>query len=196
MIAISTTALQSVANSFGPVAMAAYTVTNRLEQLVMQPYSSLTMALSTYSGQNMGAKKMDRISMGFKDSMLAMTVVACGMMLIMRFCGNTLVGLFIHEADVIAMGGQALRITSLFYFSLGLIYVCRGVLNGVGDAFFSFINGIVEIAGRIGLPVLLLRFTDIGVWTIWLATGLTWMLAGASCVLRYVAWLRKWQHHK
>lgn len=54
-----------------------------------------------------------------------MTVVACGMMLIMRFCGNTLVGLFAHEADVIAMGGQTLRITSLFYFSLGLIYVCR-----------------------------------------------------------------------
>ena len=55
LIAISTTALQSVANSFGPVAMAAYTATNRLEQLVHQPFSSMTMALSTYSSQNMGA---------------------------------------------------------------------------------------------------------------------------------------------
>ena len=55
LIAISTTALQRVVNSFGPVAVAAYTATNRLEQLVQQPFGSLSMALSTYCGQNMGA---------------------------------------------------------------------------------------------------------------------------------------------
>jgi Na+-driven multidrug efflux pump len=65
------------------------------------------------------------------------------------------------------------------------------VLNGIGDAFFSFINGIVEIAGRVGLPLLLLQWTSAGVWSIWITAGLTWLLAGVSCLLRYFSWRKK-----
>ena len=191
LIAISTTALQAVVNSFGATAVAAYTATNRLEQLVQQPFGSMGMALSTYAGQNKGAGKIGRIQRGLKDGLLAMVAVACVMTLIMQLFGESLVGMFVHEEDVITLGGRALRITSLFYAFLGVIYVTRGVLNGVGDAFFSFVNGIVEIAGRVGLPFLLLRFTTAGVWSIWITAGVTWLLAGASCVLRYISWKRK-----
>jgi len=191
LIAISTTALQSVVNTFGPTAMAAYTATNRLEQLVQQPFGSMSMALSTYAGQNMGAGKTQRIKTGFRDSLLAMIAVAGGMTLIMQLWGGSLVSLFVSEKDVISLGGSALKITSLFYVFLGIIYVSRGVLNGVGDAVFSFINGIVEIAGRIGLPLLLLGLTAAGVWSIWITAGVTWLLAGLSCVLRYLSWRRK-----
>ena len=64
LIAVSTTALQSVVNSFGATAVAAFTATNRLEQLVQQPFGSMSMALSTYSGQNMGAGDFQRIRRG------------------------------------------------------------------------------------------------------------------------------------
>ena len=191
LIAISTTALQSVVNTFGATAMAAYTATNRLEQLVQQPFGSMSMALSTYAGQNKGAGKTQRIRTGFRDSLLAMIAVAGLMTLLMQLCGRTLVGWFVHEADVIELGGRALTITSLFYVFLGIIYVSRGVLNGVGDAFFSFINGIVEIAGRVGLPLLLLHWTAAGVWSVWITAGVTWLLAGLSCILRYVSWRKK-----
>ena len=191
LIAISTTALQTVVNSFGATAVAAYTATNRLEQLVQQPFGSMSMALSTYAGQNKGAGKTDRIRAGFKDSMLAMIVLSAGMLGMMQLFGNGLVSLFVQEEDVIALGGQALKITSLFYVFLGVIYVTRGVLNGVGDAIFAFINGAVEIVGRVGLPFLLLRFSAIGVWAIWITAGLTWMLAGISCLLRYASWRKK-----
>ena len=191
LIAVSTTALQSTVNSFGATAMAAYTATNRLEQLVQQPFGSMSMALSTYAGQNMGAGKKDRIRLGFRDSLLAMIALAGVMLLIMQLFGENLIGLFVKETDVIALGGRALKITSLFYVFLGVIYVSRGVLNGVGDAMFSFINGIVEIAGRVGLPLLLLSVTSAGVWSIWITAGVTWMLAGVSCVLRYISWRKK-----
>ncbi len=191
LIAISTTALQTVVNSFGPVPMAAYTATNRLEQLVQQPFGSMSMALSTYSGQNMGAGRTDRIRTGFRDCLLAMGVLAGIMTLTMQLFGEGLVSTFVHETDVIEMGGSALRITSIFYVFLGVIYVSRGVLNGVGDAIFSFINGIVEIVGRIGLPLLLIHLTTADVWSIWITAGVTWMLAGFSCILRYISWRRK-----
>ncbi len=191
LIAISTTALQTVVNRFGPTAMAAYTATNRLEQLVQQPFGSLSMALSTYSGQNMGAGKNSRITAGFRDSILAAAILSGVMCAAMQLSGPSLVGLFVHEKEVIEMGGHALRITSVFYVFLGTIYATRGVLNGVGDAFFSLINGVVEIAGRVGLPLLLLHFTSLGVWTIWTTAGLTWAIAGIACVARYFAWKNK-----
>lgn len=191
LIAISTSALQTVVNSFGPVAMAAYTATNRLEQIVQQPFGSMSMALSTYAGQNMGAGKLERIRTGLRDSLLLMALIAGLMTLIMQLAGGALVSLFVHEQDVIDMGGRALKITSIFYVFLGTIYTTRGVLNGVGDAFFSLLNGVVEITGRIGLPLLLLHLTDIGVWSIWVTAGATWMLAGSFCVLRYLSWKRK-----
>ena len=191
MIAISTTALQSVVNSFGAAAMAAYTAVNRLEQLVQQPFGSMGMALSTYAGQNKGAGEIRRVQRGLKDGLLATVGIACLMTVIMQLWGEDLVGLFVHEQEVIRLGGRALQITSLFYVFLGSIYAARGVLNGVGDAFFSFVNGVVEIVGRVGLPFLLLRFTSAGVWSTWITGGFTWMLAGTTCVLRYLSWKRK-----
>lgn len=189
MIAISTTALQRVVNTFGTVAIAAYTATGRLEQLVQQPYGSMSMALSNYSGQNIGAGKPERIREGLRQSLAAVGAFSLLMFAVMQIFGNNLIGMFVKEADVIEMGGRALRITSFFYLFLGLIYVTRGTLNGVGDAFFSFVNGIVEMVGRICLPIIMLGYTDIGVWCIWLTAGLTWMLAGISCVLRYRSWV-------
>ena len=113
------------------------------------------------------------------------------MFLLMQVWGNNLISLFVNETDVIALGGRALKITSFFYLFLGTIYATRGVLNGIGDALFAFINGFVEIAGRIGLPVLLSMIPGIGVWAVWYTAGITWMIAGLSCVLRYLAWRRK-----
>ena len=84
--------------------MAAYTATNRLEQLVQQPFGSMSMALSTYTGQNKGAGKPERIREGFRDSLLAMLALAGAMTLIMQLFGENLVGLFVHEQDVIALG--------------------------------------------------------------------------------------------
>ncbi|MBQ6173499.1 MAG: MATE family efflux transporter [Clostridia bacterium] len=191
LIAISTTALQTFTNTFGPGAVAAFTATSRLEQLVQQPFGSMSMALSTYTGQNMGAGRRDRIREGFRDSLMATAVLALVMLGVMQLWGNSLIGLFVNEKDVIDLGGNALRITSWFYIFLGTIYACRGVLNGVGDAPFAFINGIVEIAGRIGLPLLLSQATGLGVWAIWYTAGITWALAGLSCLLRYVSWRKK-----
>ena len=73
---------------------------------------------------------------------------------IMQLFGDEIVSLFVKDSDVIAMGGMAMRISSLFYFFLGVIYVVRGYLNGIGDAFFALLNGIVEVIGRFTVPIL------------------------------------------
>jgi Na+-driven multidrug efflux pump len=107
-----------------------------------------------------------------------------------QFGGETVMKLFVEDPEIITMGAKALRITSAFYFALGTIYVCRGVLNGIGDAGFSLSNGVVEVIGRIGFPLLLTLFPVIGVWGIWLSAGLTWFISGFFALVRYIAKIR------
>ncbi len=191
MIAISTTALQTVVNRFGTTAVAAFTATNRVEQLTQQPFGSLGMALSTYAGQNYGAGRLDRVRKGLVDSMLAMAAFSALMLAVMQLLGPNIVAAFVSDQDVVALGGRALRLTSCFYVFLGTIYMTRGTLNGVGDTLFSFINGLIEMLCRIFLPMALVLIPSVGVWAIWWTAGLTWAISALACLLRYLSWSRK-----
>ena len=186
MIAISCMALQRVVNNFGAVAVAAFTATSRVEQLIHQPYQTLGAALSTYSGQNFGARNKERLMEGFRKSMLMMTIFSLAMLPVMQFFGNAITRLFVKDPDVIAMGAKALAITSWFYVFLGIIYMVRGVLNGVGDAFFSLINGVTEIVGRFTFPFILTAIPLFNVWGIWWSVGIVWFLSAATAYWRYL----------
>lgn len=191
LIAISSMALQRVVNGFGAAVMAAFTATSRVEQLLHQPYGTLSTALSTYSGQNLGAEKPDRIKLGLKKSMIMMGIFSIVMLPIMQLGSEFIVKLFVNDPEVVRYGVIAMKITSWFYLFLGTIYMTRGVLNGVGDAMFALINGVVEVIGRIVLPVGLTMIPFIDVWGIWWSTALTWVISAFFCVLRYVSWRKK-----
>ena len=190
MIAISTTGLQTVVNSFGSAAVAAFTATSRIENLVHMPFGSIGQALSTFAGQNYGARKPERIRTGFYQSMVLAAAMSVCLFLLMQLLGMQAVSAFVKDPEVIALGGRGLKLTSWFYLSLGTIYITRGIQNGMGDALFAFINGIIEVISRIGLPILLMQFFDIGVWVIWWTAGLTWMASAVFCLLRYVTYKR------
>lgn len=193
MIAISTTALQAFVNSFGTNAVAAFTATNRIEQLVHQPYGSLGAALATYAGQNYGAGRMDRVKNGLKHGMVMSAVYTLVMLAVSQLFGEQIISIFVSDAEVIRIGGQALKLTSWFYIFLATIYMTRGILNGVGDALFAFINGVVEMICRIFLPMLLVLIPAMGMWGIWWTAGLAWTISALFCLLRYLSWRRKAQ---
>lgn len=185
MISISCMALQRVVNGFGETAVAAFTATSRVEQVIHQPYQTLGAALSTFSGQNYGAHKMDRVKSGMKKGMLMMAIFTACMIPIMQFFSGQIIHIFVDEPEVIEMGAKALRITSIFYVFLGIIYVVRGVLNGLGDSFFALLNGIVEVIGRFTVPIFFTSIATIGVWGIWWSTGAVWFISGFTAWLRY-----------
>lgn len=186
MIAISCMALQRVVNSFGAIAVAAFTATGRIEQLIHQPYQTLSAALSTFSGQNYGAKKYKRVIEGYRKTMMLMAIFTAIIIPVIQIFGAQITSIFVHDAEVIAMGAKAMRITSIFYIFLGIIYIVRGVLNGLGDAFFALLNGIVEVIGRFGVPILLTSIPLFGVWGIWWSVGIVWFMAGFTAWLRYL----------
>ncbi len=192
LIAISCVALQSVVNGFGANVVAAFTATSRVEQLVQQPFNSLGAAVSTFSGQNIGARKLDRVKRGYYKSVVLVAAFSALMLVAAYLFGNAIMRLFVNDEVVISIGAKALKITSLLYFPLGMIYVTRGLLNGAGDAFYAMANGMVEIVGRIGFANLLVLIPAIGVWGVWWATGLTWLITGFASVFRY--YQGKWKY--
>ena len=192
LIAVSSTALQSHVNTFGPNAMAAFTASNKIEQLVHMPYGSISTALATYSGQNIGARRIDRVKEGLRHGMLLSLIISLVMCLIFQFLRFPIMRMFVKEEAVILIGARGLRVTSFFYISLGAIYMSRGILNGVGDAMFAFINGIVEVCCRFGIPkVLMFFFPNIDQISIWWTTCMTWTVGAIFCLLRYYFWNRK-----
>lgn len=190
LIAISCMALQRVVNIFGADAIAAFTATSRIEQVIHQPYQTMGTALSTYTGQNYGAQKYDRVVKGYHKALILMVAFTLLMVPVMQFCGAPITAIFVKDPEVIKMGAMALKITSWFYIFLGIIYVVRGVLNGVGDAFFALLNGIIEVIGRFFVPVVLTSIAAIGLWGIWWSVGIVWFMSGFTAWLRYI-WYKK-----
>ena len=191
LIAISTTALQAFVNTFGTAVMAAFTTTNRIEGLVHMPYGSISAALATYAGQNYGAGDMKRVKEGLKNGMFLASIFTAVVMVVYLTMAEGIIGLFVKEQEVIDLGARALRLTSWFYIFLALIYMCRGILNGVGDALFALINGLVEVIVRVSTPFLLVLIPGVGLWSIWWTTGITWMLSALTCLWRYLSWRKK-----
>ncbi|MBC2458744.1 MULTISPECIES: MATE family efflux transporter [Clostridium] len=191
LIAVSLVALQSVVNGFGETAVAAFTATSRVEQLIQQPFNSLGAAMSTFAGQNMGANKLDRVKKGYHKSILIVAGFSLLAFIAAQFGGQAIMEVFVKDESVINLGDKAIRITSCAYFPLGMIYVTRGVLNGTGDAFYAMVNGFVEVAGRVGFSSGLAMIPFLGVWSVWVTSGLTWTITAIASVIRYRQ--GKWQ---
>lgn len=195
MISISMMVLQGVVNTFGETVMAAYTISMRIEQLVQQPFSSIGAAITNFSGQNLGAGDIQRVKKGFHRGTVIVLIFSLMILPVFYFFGGSIVNFFVKgEAEVIKIGHMALKITSVCYFALGMIYVPRAVLNGCGDTSFAMINGITEVACRIGIAPFITKITAItlfgtqipvGFWGIWATTGLTWIITAIVCVIRY-----------
>ncbi len=191
LIAISTMAVQRIVNSFGTVVVAAFTATNRIEQLIHQPYATLGASLATFCGQNYGAKRNDRVYSGYRNAIVIMASFTLLLIAVMQLFSMAIASLFVSDQNVITLSALGLRITSFFYPALGMIYVIRGVLSGVGDAFFALFNGIIEIIGRFTIPLLFTSYLGFGERGIWISAGVVWALSAFTAWLRYKDYSRR-----
>lgn len=185
LISVSMTALQRVTNGFGENVMAAYTVSMRIEQFIQQPFSSLNAAVSTFTGQNIGACKSERAVKGLRSALKISTVFAFIVLILFILFGRQLTACFVSGDNVIYIASRAIVMTGCFYWALGIIHTVRGFLNGAGDTGYALVNGAAEVICRIGLSLMLTSVSSIGYWGIWLTTCCTWFVTAAVSVIRY-----------
>lgn len=191
-VSISMMALQGLINSYNEVIIAASTVVNRIEQLVLQPGMSVGAAVAAYAGQNIGAGKLDRVKKGFQSSAILIVAFSLVMLPVMYFGGEYVMRMFTSKEDieVVTKGVEAIRITSFFYSAVGLIFITRNFLSGTGDIHVPLFMGITEMICRVVFANVLCVF--IGYRGIWWATALNWFVTALVGILRVAS--GKWKN--
>lgn len=182
---LSSIILQRVVNGFGESVIGAFTATTQMEVLVEQIYTSMGAAMVTYTGQNMGAGRIDRIGKGLRDALSISTLLSVLIMAVFWLFANPIMGIFVDDYEIISIAARGIRITSLFFVAFGAVRIIRYLFSGAGDAVYSLMNGVIEIAARIMLVLFLTSIPSIGIWGIWFTTGLTWLITALFALWRY-----------
>lgn len=148
--AIGSVVLQSAVNSLGSDAVAAMTAGSKIGFFFCCPFDALGSAMATYGGQNVGAKKLDRIGQGLKASAVLGCIYAVAAFVVMIFFRGTLAGFFVANAQpqVIEDAGLFLLINSAFYIPLVFVNVVRFLIQGMGYSKFAILAGVFEMAAR------------------------------------------------
>ena len=193
LIYVSSIILQRVVNNFGEAVIGAFTATTQIELLVQQIFAALGAAIVTYTGQNMGAGQHDRISMGVAAAMKISAAVSVVLLAVFWLFGRPIMGIFVTNDRIISIAANGIRITSLFFMALGGVQILRYMLNGAGDSMYALMNGGIEVVARVAFAVGLTAIPFIGMWGIWLTTGLTWTVTALFALMRYKhgAWKSK-----
>lgn len=125
--------VQSLTNSFGEMVIAANVIIMRVDGFAMMPNFSFGTAMTTYSGQNVGAKRYDRAEEGARQgTIMAMAVSASITVLILIF-GKYLMGIFTSTTELVDLSVHMMRILAVGYIAMAVTQSLSGVMRGAGD---------------------------------------------------------------
>ena len=125
--------VQSYINRFGSSCMAGWTIFNKIDAFMLLPVTSLSLAVSTFAGQNLGAGNVKRVRQGTNSSLLLMTISTTVLLIPLMIFAPELIGLFNREPEVLRYGTLFLRLVSPFYLVCMSNNATIGTLRGAGD---------------------------------------------------------------
>lgn len=182
-------AVQTVVNGFDTPFIAGFTAAAKLYGVLEIAAISYGYAVTTYIGQNYGARKWDRIKQGVRAAVVLSAVTSAVTTTLMVLFGRPLLMLFIsaETAEAAAEAGDAaylyLFVMSVFIIVIYLLYVYRAALQGMGNTFISMISGIVEFAMRSGVAVIV-GITGFKNGIVW-AEPVSWFGGAVLLVIAY-----------
>jgi len=185
-VSVGQICVQGLINSYGSMVVAGYSAAFRVHTIALTSMSTMSSALSSFTAQNIGAKKISRVKDGYKSAM-AITLSICFVIFILFFIlAPKLIGLFVdsnESLEVINVGAQFLRTVSPFYLVVGLKMVCDGVLRGSGAMRDFMFTTFSDLILRVALSFILAAV--IGYSGIWWAFPLGWLVGTSLSVYFY-----------
>ena len=180
--AIGSVVIQTSINGLGSVAVASVTAGQKISAFFCCPFDALGATMATYAGQNVGAKKLGRISQGVGAATRIGLVYAVAAFGILSLFGGVIPLLFVDasEREVIAQAHEFLIFNSLAYVLLVLVNVWRFTIQGMGFSLFAVLAGVCEMAARALVGVLLVPI--FGYLVICFASPLAWLMADCFLV--------------
>lgn len=193
IISVGGLVLQRVVNGFGFIFMAGFNAATRLTGLIELAGNSLGSAVGTFAGQNLGARKLDRVRLGLRRSAQIAVGLALAVALLVVMFGRSVLSLFINDdpalvEQVLTVGCRYLYVASAGLFMLYLLFVYRSTLQGLGDTVTPMVSGIIELVMRIGNALLLPLL--IGEWGVYFAEISAWIGAAIFLIWGYYRRMR------
>ena len=182
--------VQSAVNSFGSAVVAGFSACQKLNVFCVTCMTTLSNGLSSFTAQNLGAKKTERITEGWKAGSLLGVLVCVPFFLFYFFFSETAMGLFLEESsrEAIQAGAAYLRIVTPFYFIVIFKVMCDGVLRGT-SAMLQFMTGTFsDLFLRVAFAFLFSKGLGFGPTGIWMAWPIGWTL---STFISYYFYSRK-----
>ena len=191
IIAIGALILQFALNGLGAVSVAAYTAAQKIDTIATMPINSLGAAMSTYSAQNYGANKIERIRKGVFQCILMSVSFSIIMGLVNIFAGSKLAAIFVGsgEKEVLSLARTYLSINGTFYFILALLFIYRFTLQGLGKGLVPTIAGVMELVMRTASALLLVN--SFGFAGACMANPLAWLGALIPLAVAYYMIMHK-----
>lgn len=178
IIAVGGLVVQYVVNGYGFLFVAGFTATNKLYGLLEMAAISYGYAIVTYVGQNLGAKRPDRIKKGVRASAVIAAITSAVISVVMILWGKTILSLFIsgdpkQTQQVLEIAYRYLFIMACFLWILYFLYAYRSALQGLGDTVIPMMSGVAEFVMRVGVALLLplamgengIFYAEITAWT-------------------------------
>ena len=183
--AIGSVILQAAVNGLGSIIVAAVTAAGKISMFLCCPFDALGSTMATYTGQNIGAGKLERISEGIKKSMIIGSVYSIVALMISVFFGKSLALLFVNEneIEILAKVSENLIIVAAFYIPLCIVNVVRFTFQGMGYSTFAILAGVCEMIARALCGFILVPI--FGYVAVCLASPVAWIFADAFLIPAY-----------
>lgn len=190
--AIGSLVLTTAVNGLGSAYVAAQTAAGRVSNFICTPYDALGSTMATYGGQNVGAKKLDRLNKGLKSASLLGVVYSLLALVILVLWGRSLAGLFVSGEDtalILDSARMCLIFWAAFYIPLAFVNIVRFLIQGMGYSGLAILAGVFEMIGRTLAAVFLIP--TVGYVGACLASPIAWILADAFLFPAYFYVRRK-----
>ncbi len=184
--------VQSLTNSFGEMVIAANVIIMRVDGFAMMPNFSFGTAMTTYAGQNVGARKLDRVKQGAKQGTfiaVGTSAVITGMILLL---GRHLMAIFTNTAELVVLSANMMGILAVGYIAMAITQSLSGVMRGAGDTMTPmWISMITTVAIRVPLAYGIAATTRThelpqGRYEcIWVSLLISWILGAAITMICY-----------
>ena len=196
LVSLSMMMMQGLVNSYGKVLVAGYTAATKIDTLAMLPNLNFSNAMSSYTAQNIGAGRYDRVKQGLKASLFMVVVFSLLITVIIFLFGDQLLSLFLDPGDTsgaLGCGLTYMHTVSLFYILMGLLFVSNGMLRGSGDMGAFTLSSMANLFSRVAVAYALAYLTPLGANAIWWSIPAGWAIGSVVSLLRVKSgkWMRQ-----
>lgn len=185
-ISVGNLFIQGIINNFGSSVIAGYSAAIKLNTFTITSFTTLANGLSSFTAQNIGAGKDDRVAKGYKSGILMAMLVVIPFFIAFFFFGSVVMKVFLNDDSkkALEVGVEFLKIVSPFYFIVSIKLMADGVLRGSGVMRYFMITTFSDLILRVILSYILSK--KFGTTGIWLSWPIGWTTAMIISVIFYI----------